>query len=596
MNKGFSTEWIEKLKQNNDIVTIASKYINLTRKGKTWWACCPFHFEKTPSFAINEFEQYYHCFGCGASGDVISFVSKYETLDFYDACKKLAEYAGMELPEFHNDENVVKLKKKRDRIYKLLVDSAKFYYNNLKKPEATPALEYLASRKLDMSIIKEFGLGYSTGWNEIVTYLKSLGYTEEEMLDSGVCDKHDNKLCDAYGKRIIFPIFNMLGNVVGFSGRVIGKADFAKYKNTAQTLVFDKSSCIYGINQLKKAKKEGNLKEIVIVEGQMDVISLYRSGISNAVACMGTALTPNHAKNLKRFADKVILSFDGDSAGKKATLRSIDILVNAGLQVYVITIPNGNDPDEYVNAYGKGAWDELLSGAMYWVEFLIKDFAKMYNLEKKEEKWKFIADALNVIKSLDTDSEQEIYLRMLQDITGVTISVLRSDLEQLNDSSPKQEDIVETKEQTINLKENSYVKAVKFLMASLLHKKEYAYLDKSIRDNLKNPDYVRIYDYMVNEYESNRKPIISSVFSMFNDSGNAQELSDDINDIINYEFVDGEDNEKHFEDCLNILKKSGLDIKIDELMVKFTKSKDSEERTKIMAEINKLVKEKNNRG
>lgn len=591
MDRGFSSEWIEKLKQNNDIVTIASKYINLTRKGKTWWACCPFHFEKTPSFAINEYEQYYHCFGCGASGDVINFVSKYETLDFYDACKKLAEYANMELPEFTNDENVAKLKKKRDRILNLLVDSAKFYYNNLKKPESMPALEYLASRKLDMNIIKEFGLGYSTGWNEIVYHLKSLGYTEEEMLDSGVCDKHENKLCDAYGKRIIFPIFNMLGNVVGFSGRVIGKTDFAKYKNTAQTLVFDKSSCIYGINQLKKAKKEGVLKEIVIVEGQMDVISLFKSGVKNAVACMGTALTPNHAKNLKRFADKVILSFDGDSAGKKATLRSIEILVSAGLQVYVVTIPNNNDPDEYVNNFGKKAWDELLDNAMYWVEFLIKDFAKVYNLDKNEEKSKFIADALNVIKSLSSESEQEIYLKMVQDMTKVTISVLKSDLGKLGNTTPRQEDIIENKTTKINLKENSYVKAIKFIIASLIEKKEYARLDDSIRINLKNPDYIKIYDYIENQYKNDKKPIKSTICDMFDVENTA-----DIYDVVNFDFVEGEDNQKHFDDCLNILKKSGLDMKIEDLMSKLASCKEEDERKKLMLEIQNLVKEKRNRG
>lgn len=587
MDKGFSADWIEKLKQNNDIVATASKYINLTRKGKTWWACCPFHFEKTPSFAINEVEQYYHCFGCGASGDVISFVSKFETLDFYDACKKLAEYAGMELPEFHNDENLVKIKKKRDRLYNILVDSAKFYYNNLKKPEAKPALEYLASRKLDMSIIKEFGLGYSTGWTEIVGHLKSLGYTEEEMLEAGVCDKRDNKLCDAYGKRIIFPIFNMLGNVVGFSGRVIGKTDFAKYKNTAQTLVFDKSNCIYGINQLKKAKKDGDLKEIVIVEGQMDVISLYKSGVNNAVACMGTALTPSHAKNLKRFADKVILSFDGDSAGKKATLRSIEILVNAGLQVYVITIPNGNDPDEYVNAFGKSAWDELLKNALYWVEFLIRDFAKMYDLSKMEEKSKFIADALNVIKSLSSESEQEIYLKMIQELTNINISVLKSDLGKLSNSTPKQEDIVESQEKTINLKENSYVKAVKFIIASLLYKKEYARLDSNIEPNLRNSDYVKIYKYIENEYENNRKPIVSKLFDMFDVENTA-----DIYDIVNFQFVEGEDNEKYFNDCLNILIKSGSTSTIDSLTAKLAVTRDDTERKKIMLEIQKLINEK----
>ena len=587
MDKGFSSEWIEKLKSNNDIVTIASKYINLTRKGKTWWACCPFHFEKTPSFAINEIEQYYHCFGCGASGDVISFVSKYESFDFYDACKKLAEYAGMELPEYHNDENLLKLKKKRDRIYELLVDSAKFYYSNLKKPEAKPALEYLAGRKLDMNIIKEFGIGYSTGWNEIVPYLKSKGYSEEEMLDAGVCDRHDGRLSDAYGKRIIFPIFNLMGNVVGFSGRVIGKTDFAKYKNTAQTLVFDKSNCIYGINQIKKAKKSGELKEIVVVEGQMDVISLYKSGISNACACMGTALTPSHAKNLKRFADKVILCFDGDSAGKKATLRSIEILVNAGLNVYVVTIPNGNDPDEYVNAFGKNAWDELMSHALYWVEFLIRDFANNYNLDKMEEKSKFIADALNVIKSLGSDSEKEIYLKMVQDISKVTMSVLKADLDKSTTGEPVSEEIVETKENKINLKENSYVKAVKFIMASLLYKKEYAKLDSRIRENLKNSDYIKIYDYIQSEYDNNRKPIVSKLCDMFD-----IENTPDVNDVANYTFVAGEDNERYYEDCLNVLIKSGSENSKDEFIKRLSTVTDENEKKEILLKISNLMKEK----
>lgn len=592
MDKGFSQDFIEKLKQNNDIVTTISKYINVTRKGKTWWACCPFHFEKTPSFAINEIEQYYHCFGCGASGDVINFVCKYESLDFYDACKKLAEYANMELPEYHNDENLIKLKKKRDRIYNLLVDAAKYYYGNLKKPEATPALEYLASRKLDMSIIKEYGIGYSIGWHDIVTHLKSLGYTEDEMIDAGVCDRYEGgKISDAYGKRIIFPIFNLMGNVVGFSGRVIGKADFAKYKNTAQTLVFDKSSLIYGINEIKKAKKQGVLKEIVIVEGQMDVISLYKSGVQNAVACMGTALTASHAKNLKRFADKVILCFDGDNAGKKATLRSIEILVNAGLLVYVVTIPDGKDPDEFVNAFGKSAWDEMLSNGLYWVEFLIKDFASNYDLSKPEQKTKFIADALNVIKSLGSESEQEIYLKMVQQMTNINISVLKSDLTKLGTQNVTQEDIVETVDNKINLKENSYVKSVKFIIASLLYKKDYAKLDDRIISNLYNSDYVKIYKYIENEYQNNRKPIVSKLFDMFD-----VENTSDIYDIVNYNFVAGDDNNKHFEDCLNILIKTGLSSQIDSLTAKLAKVSDNNERMEIMQEIKKLIAEKNNRG
>ncbi|MBQ7351886.1 MAG: DNA primase [Clostridia bacterium] len=590
MNKGFSSEWLEELKQKNDIVTVASKYINLAKKGRTWWACCPFHFEKTPSFAINEVEQYYHCFGCGASGDVINFVEKYDSLDFYDACKKLAEYAGMELPEYQLDENLMKTKKKRERVYQVLIDTARFYYSNLKTNEATPALEYLAKRKLDMATVKEFGLGYSTGWNELIVHLKKLGYTDEEMLDAGVAERNDyGKLFDCFGKRLCFPIFNLYGNIVGFSARVLEKTDFAKYKNTAQTIVFDKSKCIYGINQLKKLKNSENINEIVIVEGQMDVISLFKSGVKNAVACMGTALTIHHAKALKRFADKVILCFDGDSAGKKATLRSIEILVSAGISVYVVSIPNGNDPDEYVNTYGKDAWDKLLKGALYWVEFLIKDFASGYNFDRVEEKNKFIGDALNVVKTLPTQSEQELYLKMIQDMTGITITVLKRDLQEKSDTNIVQDDIVKIEDNHINLKENAYVKAVKFIISALLHKKDYATLNEKIRENLLNSDYIKIYDYVKSQVDIGKVPIVSKLFDMFDVEG-----SKDIYDIVNYVFPVGEDNEKYYNDCVNSIVKSGLANEKARLLETLNQTKDPTERSRIYAELHKIMqKEKN---
>ena len=582
MSKGFSQDWLDKLKSSNDIVTVASKYINLSRKGKTWWACCPFHFEKTASFAINEYEQYYHCFGCGASGDVIKFVEKFEALDFYDACKKLAEYAGMELPEYQMDENLVKTKKKRERLYQVLVDTAKFYYSNLKGENARPALEYLAKRKLDTATIKEFGIGYSTGWSELVTYLKSLGYTDEEMLDAGVVEKKDGgKLYDCFGKRLCFPIFDILGHVVGFSARVLEKTDFAKYKNTSQTLVFDKSRCIYGISQLKKLKNTEKINEVVIVEGQMDVISLYKCGVKNAVACMGTALTINHAKDLKRFADKVILCFDGDNAGKKATLRSIDILVNAGLNVYVVTIPNGHDPDEYINLFGKSEWDNLMTTSLYWVEFLIKDLAKSYNLDKVDEKNKFINDALGVIKKLQTQSEQELYLKMVQELTNVVMSVLKGDLNNLSDKVEIKENIVNKEKLPVN-NENKYVKSVKFVLATLLFKKEYAKLNENIRAGILNPDYVKIFDYIKEESDAGRTPIVSKIYDMFDDTDNNTE----INELIEY----GEsiplvqDNADYYNDCMNVILSSVLKKEVDNLVALASAEKDIDKRNQYLKE------------
>lgn len=594
MEKGFGSDWLEKLKQNNDIVTVANKYITLTKRGKTWWACCPFHFEKTPSFAINEVEQYYHCFGCGASGDVISFVQKFESLDFYDTCKKLAEYAGMELPEYQADENLVVIKKKREKIYQILIDTARFYYSNLKTPASKPALEYLAKRKLDMQTVKEFGIGYSTGWNELVVHLKKLGYKEEEMLDSGVIEKKEGKLFDAMGKRLCFPIFNIYGNIVGFSARVLEKTDFAKYKNTAQTLVFDKSKCIYGISQLKKLKSSEKINEVVIVEGQMDVISLYKAGIKNAVACMGTALTSNHARDLKRFADKVILCFDGDGAGKKATLRSIEILVSAGINVYVVTIPNGNDPDEYVNMYGKSEWDKLIKGALYWVEFLIRDYEKTYNLDKLEEKNKFIRDSLNIVKKLPTQSEQEIYLKLIQSISNVVMSVLKGDLENLDNPTNTEEitDVATPIKQLGTTSENKFVKAVKFVISALLHKKEYAHLDDDIKDNLLNPDYAKIYEYIENEYKNGKVPIVGRIFDMFDYD---VEGSKDLYDIVNYIFTSGEDNQKYYDDCVLTIKKLGFLNEKDRLLGEISKEKDITKRAQLIAQLQQIIKKENNK-
>lgn len=592
LSKGFSTEFIEKLKSNNDIVTTASRYINLQRKGKNWWACCPFHNERTPSFAINEYEQFFHCFSCGASGDVIMFVEKIESLDFYDACRKLCEYAHMEMPEFTDDEALLNNKKKRDRLYKLLQETALYYYNNLKTDLAKPALSYMSKRKLDLDTIKSFGLGYSLGWNEVIDYLSKKGYTIEEMMSAGVVEKNDKgNHFDAYAKRLIFPIFNVYGNVVGFSARLLeAKPDFAKYKNTSQTMVFDKSRCIYGINQIKALKKTGDIKEIIIVEGQMDVISLYKSGVKNAVACMGTALTPNHARDLKRFTDKIVLCFDGDGAGIKATLRSIDILVEAGLNVYVVTIPNKQDPDEYINEYGKDKFDSFISSAKYWVEFLINYEASIVDLSKREEKNKFVVNALRIIKKLETDSERDIYIKLVKDISHIAVDSLKRDLNNTKvekNDKPTEPNIDKIESTSIVTRENAYIKATKFVLAALLYKKPYAVLNDSIYSNLIDNDYKRLYEYIVDVYNKNEKPIVSHLFDMFDDAENNATIMG----IVNYIFNELGDNEKYYLDCVKILVKNGLTIRQESLMEQLHKTTDTDERRNILKEIQLITSE-----
>ena len=586
MDKGFSPDWIEKLKSNNDIVSTLSKYITLQRKGKTWWACCPFHYEKTPSFAVNEYEQFYHCFGCGASGDVIGFVKKYENMDFFDACKVLAENAGMQLPEYTNDEHIIEKKKKVDKIYNVLRDTANYYYTNLKKPEGKVALDYLSKRNVSKEIIQSFGLGYSTGWQDVIDYLKGKGYDIQDMIDAGVVEKSsEGRLYDCYAKRLIFPLINTYGNVIGFSARILEKADFAKYKNTSQTLVFDKSKCLYGINFLKKIKQNEPLQQIIIVEGQMDLIALHKSGIKNVVATMGTALTPLHGKELKKFCDKVVLCFDGDGAGIKATLRSIEILVSGGMNVYCMTIPNGQDPDEYVNNYGKDAFIELANNAKYWVEYLIKKYEKDYDLSKPEQKKKYVDESLNIIRKLETESERDIYLNMVSKSSGIVKNILRSDLDNNHTDTETDNTVSAVKnEEQAQLKENAYVKAVKFVLKALLEKKPYAALDVDIKQNLLNSDYVKIYEYIENCYNSGQRPIISSLYTYFDIENNK-----DLSDLISFEILESDDNEIYYKDCVRTFVEIGLKQRQLDIIKKVRETSDMEERRKLTKELNDIT-------
>lgn len=583
MRTGLSSEWINELKARNDIVGTISKYVNVQKKGKTNWACCPFHLEKTPSFAVNEYEQYFHCFGCGASGDVIKFIEKIESVDFYDACKILATNSNMQMPEISGNNEDIKLKKKKKETYlQMLRDTANYYHLNLVRTSPTLAMNYIKKRGLDATILKTFGLGYSLGWNEVVDHLTKLGYSQEDMLGSGICERKNNNVFDAQSKRLIFPIVNSYGEVVGFSARLLEEADFAKYKNTAQTLVFDKSKCVYNINSIKKLKQENNLNEVIMVEGQMDVISLYKNGFKNAVACMGTALTSFHAREIKRFSDKVVVCFDGDNAGKQATLRSLEILVNAGLSVYVAMLPDGVDPDDFLNKNSKDEFSRLIANAKYWVEYLIRTIYDKYDHNKPEEKSKFVKECLFVIKKLQSNAEQDIYLNMLKELSNISISVLREDMRLSKTDENIEVEI--KKESSLPSRDNAFLKAVKFVLAALLHKKKYATLNENIKSSLKNPDNILLYEYIENEHKKGKMPIISALFDMFDVEDNKE-----IYDIVNYEFLPENDNLEYYEDCIKYLVKTSLEAKLQEISKALAAEPDLDKRRQLNAETQMII-------
>lgn len=569
---GFDGAFIDKIKQNNDIVSVISKYIPLNKKGNQFWACCPFHYEKTPSFAVNEQEQFYHCFGCGESGDVISFVQKYENVDFVKAVEILAKNAGLEIPQLTLNENISKHRKLKERVLEVNKEAAKFYVSALHSEKGKEALAYLEKRNISRQSQMKFGLGFSPDWTSLVSYLKQKGFSEKEMVEAGVADTKNGRTYDCFCNRIMFPILDSFSQVVGFSGRTMSKEkNIAKYRNTKETIVFDKSKSIFGINLLKKFKQENPLEKILIAEGQIDVIKIHQAGFSFAVACMGTALTPNHAKVLSRFCDKVVVCFDGDGAGQKAALRSLDIFADEGFNVSVVTMPDGKDPDEFISEFGSEKFKNLIEFAKPVVDFKIHNLSKKYDLKNNFEKSKFVKEALEILKNQPSKIDSEIYLSSLHELTGISTDLLRQDLS----IKPiiKKTGLIEKP----TSQENGYVVASRFVLASLLHKKDYA---KIIEDEF----FFFLNSSLEKLYQMIKKGVkIGDLFEAFD-----VEKEENIKQIIDFSFSE-ENGEQFYLDSVKHIIKQNVQMSLDKLKEE-VKICDNDKKLEIMKKIQKLTK------
>ena len=584
-DKGFSPDWLGELKSRNDIVSTISRYIKLDRKGKNHWGCCPFHFEKTPSFSVNEVDQFYHCFGCGVSGDVISFIEKYENVEFYDAVKILAKNAGMEIPNFVQSEEIAKRKEEKEQALHALLDAAIFYRQILFSSKGKPAMNYLLKRGVNSKSIATFGLGYSTDFESLKNFLESKGYSIDLLKKAGLVDINNGRAYDSFGGRLMFPLINMQGEVVGFSGRLIENKDFAKYKNSSQNIVFDKSRTVFGINLAKKLRNElrNDLQNVILVEGQLDVVSMHQAGYKNTVACLGTALTPQHCKELEKLTNNVIVMLDGDEAGKKATLRSLEVLASSSnLSVKVVSLPEGCDPDEFIKKYGKEKMDNLLSSAIESLDYQIKSLAELYNLDSNEQRSKFIKQALIKINKLSDSSTREIYLGLIRKLTNVPVDILRQDLNNLETNSEEIE-VTQPKEETIKLNEDAFVLADKFILASLLHRKSYAKLDDCSEIEFMDNDLNTLYEYIKNGTKD-KPALVSGVFDRIDVQENPLVL-----EIINFSFGEENNDEIIWKDCLIKNEQRKLDRQKDILEKEWKKS-DLKERIEIgrkMQEIDK---------
>lgn len=387
----YSDEIIEEVRSKNDIVDVIGGYISLKKKGSTYSACCPFHHEKTPSFHVSRDKQMYHCFGCGVGGNVYTFIMEYENYSFPEAVKFLAERSKTALPE----KEVSDEQRRKESYRTLLKDmnrtaTAYFHYLLTKTEHGKKAMDYLRGRGLTEETIVKFGMGYSDIYeNDLYKYLRGKGYTDAQLKDSGLVDIHEGKGgTDKFWNRVMVPILDINGKVIGFGGRVLGDG-LPKYINTRETQVFDKGHNLFAMNLARRSKRRG----IIICEGYMDVIALHQAGFDNAVASLGTAFTIGQAEIIKRFTDEVYLAYDSDGAGTKATLKNLSILREVGLVNRVIDMKPYKDPDEFIQSMGREAFEERIKNATTGIVFEIDTIAKNFNMQDPEDKIKFSREA-----------------------------------------------------------------------------------------------------------------------------------------------------------------------------------------------------------
>ena len=418
----YPEEVIEEIRMKNDIVDVVSGYVKLQKKGSSYFGLCPFHNEKSPSFSVSPGKQIYYCFGCGAGGNVISFVMQYENYTFQEAVKFLAKKAGIQLPEAEYSEETRKKENKRARLLQVNKEAATYFFHQLRSENGRAGWQYLKKRELSDETIRKFGLGFANMTsNDLVKFLKSKGYEDEVIRDAGLAT-FDEKFGfhDKFWNRVMFPIQDINHRVIGFGGRVMGDGK-PKYLNSPETPVFDKSRNLYGLNIARTARKN----QIILCEGYMDVITMHQAGFSQAVASLGTAFTEGQASLLKRYTDEVILSYDSDGAGVTAALRAISILKEAGMTGRVLNLEPYKDPDEFIKNCGQEAFQKRLDGAENTFFFEIRMLQKDYNMQDPESKTKFYREIARKLCGFSEEVERENYIQAVAQRYQISVENLR---------------------------------------------------------------------------------------------------------------------------------------------------------------------------
>ena len=586
----YSDEIIEEVRQNNDIVDIISQYVHLTRKGRNYFGLCPFHNEKSPSFSVSPDRQIFHCFGCGVGGNVYTFLMKIEGITFREALEQLAERANIQLPTLENSADTAREELKA-KVYKVNEFTAEFYHQNLYKPVAKIAQEYVKKRRMNNETLEAYKIGYSGKFDELYKALKAQGFGEKEILESGLVNKNDNgTYIDRYRNRLMFPICDARGKVIAFGGRVLDDSK-PKYINSPENVVYSKGRHLFGLNVAKK----DSAKKILIVEGYMDVISLHQRGITNVVGALGTALTEQQGWLLRRTTEQVILGFDADGAGQTAIARSMEILQKMGCDMRVLQIEGAKDPDEFIVKFGEGRFKLAIDNAISLVEFKVKNLKKDFNLENTGDKIRFLNEIAKILSKVENTMEREIYIEKIAKGYNISKEAIYAEVNKLIYVGTKEEKISQNKKREIRSitkeqKNNDNIgedlkRRENTIIALLLDANTNIF--KKIKEHIKPEDF---------KDETNRKIAEQLYIELDKSEANINKLIDTFDEetqnhitmvmATDYEI---ENIDKAVDDILSKYEREKLDNRKQEILKQLEIEQDSEKKSQLGKELSNII-------
>lgn len=572
---------VDEIKSRCNIVDVIGRVVSLKKAGSNYKGICPFHNEKTPSFVVSETKQIYTCFGCGATGDLLNFVERYYGLDFKGAVEMLAKEYGISL------DGAFKSRQDKDEYYEINRQAAMFFFKTMRK-SSNPGYTYMKNRGISEEILNKFGIGYAdSDWTSLYDHLKAKGITEDKLMEVGLISKSKDRYFDKFRNRVMFPIMNTAGKVIGFGGRIIGDGE-PKYLNSQESNVFQKKNNLYGMNLARQEVTKEDM--VILVEGYMDVISLYQSGVRNVSASLGTALTENQARLIKRYTKNVILSYDADSAGQNAAFRGLDILYKEGCRAKVLKVTDGKDPDEFIKNNGKQAFMELVANAEAYGDFKLNTVKSRYDMNDQQQRIDFLRDAVDVLKGM-SPVEADIYIRKLASETGISEGAIRFEYSG-NNSQEKKDAAYEVREHSEEIFSEKVSLIEQDLIKLMLIDTKYTELPEDIASMVFRSEAGRnIYDAVMKLSSDSRYLDINRVKDMLDEN------SEKWLEIIDEKIIPKGREDMIFRDCVGGIRKKILKREESEIIVKLSMADEEENGeeiirlTKQLIEIQKKLKE-----